>query len=147
VSLFYTADASDTESVDCAVTSVSANQIVCTPGSLNKASAIFVSIRSLSYDTPRTQIGSYTNNPDPAALGAGLGVSIPLALIIAGLVVFLIYRRKIAKERAIIEQIKTKMQEQIPEEMRIMFNIKNSELEILKKLGEGSFGAGSSFTN
>lgn len=69
-----------------------------------------------------------------AAIGAGVGVSLA-ALTAAAILAFFFLRR-----RRRIEDMKGQLHN-VPEAFASMFNIKAADLEIIKKLGEGSFGA------
>jgi hypothetical protein len=76
-------------------------------------------------------ISSSVNNV--ALIGGILGALGFLFLIVIILVIVIIRRRRIKN--------KSDHTVNVPEEMASMFNIKSTDLEIVKKLGEGSFGA------
>lgn len=82
--------------------------------------------------------GDSNNSSDNlgSTIGAGVGIAVAIVVIIVVvvLVVVLIRRKKSLKD------IKGQLT-QVPEAFASMFNIKTTDLEIKKKLGEGSFGA------
>jgi hypothetical protein len=99
---------------------------------------IYATVRSYFGKSEERAIGviSLTGISGTTIAGAAIGGSIG-ALIIIVLIILIILRTKI--RRRLRDAKGTHVD--VPQEMAHMFNIKSQDLEIIQKLGEGSFGA------
>lgn len=119
-----------------------ANTIICKLANnsiITKADGIvYAIVRSYYGKSEERSIGilSLTGIATSTILGGAVGGSIGIIIIIV-LIVLILLRRKIKRR---LKDAKGSVVD-VPQEMAHMFNIKSSDLEIEKKLGEGSFGA------
>jgi hypothetical protein len=86
---------------------------------------------------PDAANGGANNNNQSAIIGGAVGGSLAFIIIVGGIIFFIVYRRI---QRRVKRDAKGRTVD-VPKEMASMFNIKADELEIMDKLGEGSFGA------
>jgi hypothetical protein len=138
---YNTQDGSPTKS--CAVdASRSSNQLlVCalsSSGDLNITGSLFARVQSYDGRTNWTQIG-VVSDPSGIVGPVSPGIIAVIVVVVVVLVVIVIVGAVLGYRY--VKGIRERNQQKVPKEMEYMFNIRASDLQILNKLGEGSFGA------
>jgi len=130
--------------IPCAIVSSTNTQIVCNVNLPQVAGTLSATVRSYGGASASTPIfnvltpESYAQLTGTVTAGgaAGIAVAVVVAAFIVGLILFLVWRRKRAKE---LEAQMRKVYE-VSDEFSSLFNIKSSDIQLLHKLGEGSYG-------
>lgn len=124
-------------STPCTVESVTSERLTCSvpAGSLNKTGNIYAQVLAYGGSSNFTSV-AFIFDPAGQIAGGVIG-GVVSAFAIAGIVVLLFYRRRVAA----FERQKKMLESQIPKELQPLVNIKSSEIKMMHKLGEGSFGA------
>eukprot|EP01122_Echinamoeba_exundans_P005311 TRINITY_DN15475_c0_g1_i1.p1 TRINITY_DN15475_c0_g1~~TRINITY_DN15475_c0_g1_i1.p1 ORF type:complete len:469 (-),score=84.93 TRINITY_DN15475_c0_g1_i1:368-1774(-) len=113
----------------------------------NTTGTVYATVRSYNGESTERSIGllgvaaspgdQIAGSNNAAIIGGAIAAVLGVLIIVGAIVFVVLYRRM--KRRALRDAKGSAVN--VPAEMADMFNIKASELEIVRKLGEGSFGA------
>jgi hypothetical protein len=141
VGLSYTGQDGPTTKACTITSSKSTSQLlVCALSSasdLNVAGSLFARVESFGGRSNWTQIGVVTELSGVAGLSPGATAAI--VVVVVALLIIVVVGAVLGYRY--VKGIRERNQQMVPKEMEYMFNIRASDLQILSKLGEGSFGA------
>jgi hypothetical protein len=133
----YDISVSNPISTACAIQTSTTDQVVCLlpSGSLNKTGNLYAQVLAYGGSSNYSSV-VFVFDPSGQIAGGVVGAIVGI-FAIAGLVVFFLYRKRLAA----FEKQRKMLESQIPKELQPLVNIKSSEIKMMHKLGEGSFGA------